>query len=146
MFEYKKYGVLLDFVPTVVDPDRITLTVRPEGLRARPISESLTTVGTEIPVINVRRAETTVELGNGESIVIAGLFRSGSNTVESGLPGLKDMPVFGLLFRQDRVEASETELIVVVTANLVRTGATRAIHGRRQARRQRRDKIHGYHF
>ena len=143
LFEYKKYGVLLDFVPTVVDPDRITLTVRPEVSETSDV-ESLVTVGTEIPVINVRRAETTVELGNGESIVIAGLFRSGSNTVESGFPGLKDLPVFGLLFRQDRVEASETELIVVVTANLVRTGAARstAAAGPVPATRQ----IHGYHF
>ena len=143
VFEYKKYGVLLDFVPTVVDPERITLTVRPEVSDTSDI-ESLVTVGTEIPVINVRRAETTVELGNGESIVIAGLFRSGSNTVESGLPGLKDLPVVGLLFRQDRVEASETELIVVVTANLVRTGAARttAAAGPVPATRQ----IHGYHF
>ena len=143
LFEYKKYGVLLDFVPTVVDPERITLTVRPEVSETSDV-ESLVTVGTEIPVINVRRAETTVELGNGESIVIAGLFRSGSNTVESGFPGLKDLPVFGLLFRQDRVEASETELIVVVTANLVRTGAARstAAAGPVPATRQ----IHGYHF
>ena len=118
VFEYKKYGVLLDFVPTVVDRDRITLTVRPEVSEASN-DQSLVTVGTEIPVINVRRAETTVEIGNGESIVIAGLFRAGSSTSESGLPGLKDLPVFGQLFRRDRIEASETELIVVVTANLV---------------------------
>lgn len=142
VFEYKKYGVLLDFVPTVVDADRITLTVRPEVSETSD-SQSLVTVGTEIPVINVRRAETTVEVGNGESIVIAGLFRSGSNTVESGLPGLKDLPVFGLLFRQDKVEASETELIIVVTANLVRTGAQRLAavvpaHWTRQ--------LHGYHY
>ena len=143
VFEYKKYGVLLDFVPTVVDPDRITLTVRPEVSETSDV-QSLVTVGTEIPVINVRRAETTVELGNGESIVIAGLFRSGSNTVESGLPGLKDIPVFGLLFRQDRVEASETELIVVVTANLVRSGAVRSARAANPAPATRR--IHGYHY
>lgn len=143
VFEYKKYGVLLDFVPTVVDPDRITLTVRPEVSETSDV-QSLVTVGTEIPVINVRRAETTVELGNGESIVIAGLFRSGSNTVESGLPGLKDVPGLGQLFRQDRVEASETELIVVVTANLVRSGAARSARAADRAPAARR--IHGYHF
>lgn len=143
IFEYKKYGVLLDFVPTVVDPDRITLTVRPEVSETSDV-QSLVTVGTEIPVINVRRAETTVELGNGESIVIAGLFRSGSNTAESGVPGLKDLPVFGALFRQGRVEASETELIVVVTANLVRSSPPRSAvpAGPVPATRQ----IHGYHF
>ena len=143
LFEYKKYGVLLDFVPTVVDPGRITLKVRPEVSETSD-TESLVTVGTEIPVINVRRAETTVELGSGESIVIAGLFRSGSNTVESGLPGLKDLPVFGLLFRQDRVEASETELIVVVTVNLVRSGAARPRLPADTAPTTR--QVHGYHF
>jgi len=143
IFEYKKYGVLLDFVPTVVDSDRITLMVRPEVSETSDV-QSLVTVGTEIPVINVRRAETTVELGSGESIVIAGLFRSGSNAVESGLPGLKDLPVVGQLFRQNRVEASETELIVVVTANLVRSGRPRfaARANPISATRQ----IHGYHF
>ena len=142
VFEYKKYGVLLDFVPTVVNPGRITLTVRPEVSETSDV-DSLVTVGTEIPVINVRRAETTVELGDGESIVIAGLFRSGSNTVESGLPGLKDLPVFGLLFRQDRMEARETELIVVVTANLVQGGAagSAAAHPAPATR-----QIHGYHY
>ena len=142
VFEYKKYGVLLDFVPTIVDTDRITLTVRPEVSETSD-NQSLVTVGTEIPVINVRRAETTVEVGNGESIVIAGLFRSGSNTVESGLPGLKDLPVLGMLFRQSRVESSETELIVVVTANLVRTGIT---ENKAEIATRVRRRIHEYHF
>lgn len=143
VFEYKKYGVLLDFVPTVVDPERITLTVRPEVSETSDV-DSLVTVGTEIPVINVRRAETTVELASGESIVIAGLFRSGSNTVESGLPGLKDLPVFGQLFRQDRVEASETELIVVVTVNLVQSGTVQPPLPASPVAATR--QIHGYHF
>ena len=142
VFEYKKYGVLLDFVPTVVSPERITLTVRPEVSETSD-NEALVTVGTEIPVINVRRAETTVEVGDGESIVIAGLFRTGSNTVESGVPGLKDLPILGVLFRQGRVQAGDTELIVVVTARLVQTGAapleTAATpHATRQ--------IHGYYY
>ena len=140
VFSYKKYGVLLDFVPTVVDPDRITLTVRPE-VSETSSNEALVTVGTEIPVINVRRAETTVEIGNGESIVIAGLFRTGSNMVESGLTGMKDLPVLGPLFRRQRVEASETELIVVVTANLVRTGAVRTDQPAPTTR-----QLHGYHY
>ena len=141
-FEYKKYGVLLDFVPTIVNADRITLTVRPE-VSERSNNQSLVTAGTEIPVINVRRAETTVEVGNGESIVIAGLFRSGSNKTESGVPGLQDLPVFGQMFRQNRTEATETELIVVVTANLVRATAvqpTAALPSRET------QQVRDYHF
>ena len=123
VFTYKKYGVLLDFVPTVVDPDRIVLTVRPE-VSEPSRNQSVTVVqGVDVPVINVRRAETTVELADGESIVIAGLFRNASNTVEAGLPGLKDVPLFGLLFGTTSIRSDELELIVIVTARLVEPNA-----------------------
>ena len=119
VFEYKKYGVLLDFVPTVVDADRIVLTVRPEV--SEPSRNQAVTIiqGVTVPVINVRRAETTVEVADGESIVIAGLFRNASNTVEAGLPGLKDVPLLGLLFGTTSIRSDELELIVIVTARLV---------------------------
>ena len=123
IFEYKKYGVLLDFVPTVVDPDRIVLTVRPE-VSEPSLNRSVQIVGVEIPVINVRRAETTVEVGNGESIVIAGLFRNASNTVETGVTGLKDVPLLGKLFGKTSIRSDELELIVIVTARLVQSGRT----------------------
>ena len=118
VFEYKKYGVLLDFVPTVVDANRIVLTVRPE-VSEPSLNQSVQIVGVDIPVINVRRAETTVEVGDGESIVIAGLFRNASNTVETGVTGLKDMPVLGALFGKTSMRSDELELIVIVTARLV---------------------------
>ena len=119
VFEYKKYGVLLDFVPTVVDTGRIVLTVRPE-VSEPSLNESVTViVGVDVPVINVRRAETTVEVADGESIVIAGLFRNRSNTVESGVPVVKDVPLLGALFGHTSARSDELELIVVVTARLV---------------------------
>ena len=122
-FEYKKYGVLLDFVPTVVDAGRIVLKVRPE-VSEPSLNQALEVVaGITVPVINVRRAETTVEVGDGESIVIAGLFRSASNTRESGVPGLKDVPLLGALFGQTSSRSNELELIVIVTARLVRANA-----------------------
>ena len=122
IFEYKKVGVLLDFVPTVVDTDRIVLTVRPE-VSEPDASQPLAIGPVLLPVINVRRAETTVEVGDGESIVIAGLFRNRSNSIESGLPVLKDVPLFGLLFGRTSVRSDELELIVVVTARLVQAEA-----------------------
>ena len=97
-----------------------------------------------MPVINVRRAETTVEVGDGESIVIAGLFRDRTNTVESGVPGLKDVPLLGALFGHTSSRSDEVELIVIVTARLVRANAAPdpegalASEGRRQAG--------GYHY
>ena len=96
-FDYKKYGVLLDFVPTVINSKRIALTVRPE-VSQRVGTDSLKILDAEIPVIDVRRAETTIEVGNGESIVIAGLYRNQSDSTEAGVPGLKDIPKLGLLF------------------------------------------------
>ena len=122
IFEYKKYGVLLDFVPTVIDTGRIELTVRPEV--SEPSQDSAVRVHGEVtvPVINVRRAETTVEVGDGESIVIGGLFRSAENEVESGVPLLKDIPLLGPLFGHTSTRSSELELIVTVTARLVSAG------------------------
>ena len=119
VFTYKKYGILLDFVPTVVDTGRIILTVRPE-VSEPSLNQSVTVVqGIDVPVINVRRAETTVEVADGESIVIAGLFRNRSNTVETGMPVIKDVPLLGALFGHTSARSDELELIVVVTARLV---------------------------
>ena len=68
------------------------------------------------------RAETTVEMDDGESIVIAGLFRSASNDVQSGVPLLKDLPLVGALFGHSSTRSDELELIVTVTARLVDAG------------------------
>ncbi len=141
-FEYKKYGVLLDFVPTVIDSDRISLTVRPE-VSQRVGTDALKIFDTEIPVIDVRRAETTIEVGDGESIVIAGLYRNQSDTTEAGLPGLKDVPALGLLFGNRTVRSNSTELIVVVTARLI-SPADRNFRGAAQRVLSRR--VQGYHY
>ena len=124
-FTYKKYGVLLDFVPTVVDSGRIVLTVRPEVSEPSLNLSIAVAPGINVPVMNVRRAETTVEVGDGESIVIAGLFRNASNTVESGVPGLKDVPLLGALFGNTETRSEELELIVIVTARLVNATVAR---------------------
>ncbi len=124
-FAFKKYGVLLDFVPTVIDSRRISLSVRPE-VSQRVATDSLRILGTEIPVIDVRRAETTIEVGNGESIVIAGLYRNQGDSIEGGVPVLKDVPGVGALFGQRTARSSSTELIVVVTARLVAPTRARA--------------------
>ena len=119
VFEYKKYGVLLDFVPTIIDENRIELTVRPEVSEPSQDNSVQVVSGVNVPVINVRRAQTTVEVGDGESIVIAGLFRSASNDVESGIPLLKDLPLVGAIFGHSSMRSDELELIVTITARLV---------------------------
>ena len=143
IFEYKKYGVLLDFVPTIIDSGRIMLTVRPE-VSQRSDTDSLTVIGIDIPVINVRRAETTVEVGDGESIVIAGLYRDQSEAVEAGLPVVKDIPLLGMLFGTQSVRSNATELIVVVTARL--TTATTMPRTTDRDRQLPGRRLRGYHY
>ena len=141
LFEYKKYGVLLDFVPTVIDAGRIVLTVRPE-VSEPSRTDAVTVAGVTIPVINVRRAETTVEVGDGESIVIAGLFRNRSDRTNSGVPVLKDAPLLGALFGYNQARADELELIVVVTARLVQAGPASDAPGASPAML----RANGYHY
>ena len=117
--EYKKYGVSLAYTPTVLSNGRISLRVRPE------VSE-LTTEGAmimqgfQVPGLSVRRAETTVELGSGESFMIAGLMNNRSTGAIDKIPGLGDIPILGTLFKSDSFRRGETELVIVVTPYLVK--------------------------
>lgn len=114
---YRQTGVNLRFTPTVLDGDQISLTVHPQ---IREVAAGGATIaGTVVPNINERSASTTVELGDGESIAIAGLYRRNTITSESGIPMLKDIPVWGALFRSSRQDDRSVELIIVVTARIV---------------------------
>jgi pilus assembly protein CpaC len=121
--EFKQFGVSLAFVPTVMGPDRLNLRVRPEvselsdnGAISLPLSSGVV----RIPALTVRRAETSVELGSGQSFAIAGLLQRSSTGNNTGLYGLGDVPVLGALFRSDRFRRSETELVIIITPYLVR--------------------------
>ena len=115
--EYRETGVSLTFTPTVLDRDHISLVVRP---RIREIAAGGATIaGTIVPNINERSASTTVELGDGQSIAIAGLFRRSATGTEAGIPLLKDIPLWGALFRQTRETSDSVELIIVVTPRIV---------------------------
>src|ERR1700722_10227319 len=83
--EYKRFGISLDFTPTVLDGNRISIKVRPEVSQLSTVGQ-LTLDGVSVPALTVRRAETTVELGSGESFVIAGLFQNNGQNQISGLP------------------------------------------------------------
>lgn len=117
--EYKQYGVSLAFSPTVLADGRISMRVRPE------VSEltnegSVTLNGYTVPGITTRRAETTVELGSGQSFMIGGLMRNSQTNSIDRAPGLGNVPVLGALFRSTRYRKSETELVIIVTPYLVR--------------------------
>ena len=114
-YTYRELGVILGFVPTVISEDRIGISVRAE---VKEEDESRTT-NRSLPFLAARKARTTVEVGNGESFVIAGLFSTSSERSESGVPMLKDLPAVGLLFGQTLTSAEERELIITVTARLV---------------------------
>lgn len=116
--EYKKYGVSLAYTPTVLANGRISLRVRPEVSELS--SEGAVTLGGfTIPALTVRRAETSVELGSGQSFMIAGLLKNYSQNAIKKMPGAGDLPILGSLFRSTNYQKGETELVIVVTPYLV---------------------------
>lgn len=117
--EFKQFGVILDFTPTVLTPDRISLRVRPE-VSDLTTNGAIQVDGFEIPALSVRRVDTTVELASGQSLVIGGLLQQSTRDVVDKLPGLGDVPVLGALFTSSRYQNDETELIVTVTPYVVR--------------------------
>jgi len=117
--QYKQYGVSLAFTPTVLSDGRISMRVRPE------VSE-LSTEGTirlngfDVPGLTTRRAETTVELGSGQSFMIGGLLSNRQTNQIQRAPGLGNVPILGSLFRSTAYRKGETELVIIVTPYLVK--------------------------
>lgn len=116
--EYRKYGVSLAYTPTVLSNGRISLRVRPE-VSELSTEGAIEMQGFQIPALTIRRAETTVELGSGESFMIAGLLNNRSIGAIDKMPGLGDVPLLGTLFKSDSFRRGETELVIVVTPYLV---------------------------
>jgi pilus assembly protein CpaC len=125
---FKQYGVSLAFVPTVLSDGRISLHVHPEvseltnaGAVSLPIGSSLFGSNTiTIPAITVRRADTTVELGSGQSFAVAGLMTADSTMNARGLPYAGEIPVLGALFKSNLFQRDQSELVIVVTPYIVR--------------------------
>jgi len=116
--EYKKYGVSLAYTPTVLANGRISIRVRPE-VSELSSTGALKLDSIEIPALTVRRAETTVELGSGQSFMIAGLLSNSAQNTLTKMPGAGDIPILGSLFRSTSYRKGETELVIVVTPYLV---------------------------
>jgi pilus assembly protein CpaC len=116
--EWKRFGISLDFSPTVLDDNRMSIRVRPE---VSELSDNGSVVinSIRIPSIAVRRAETTVELASGQSFAIAGLFQNSSANSIQQYPWLGDIPVLGALFRSSSYKRSESELVIIVTPYVV---------------------------
>jgi pilus assembly protein CpaC len=134
LITFKPFGVGLGFTPVVLGKGRISLRVSTEvselttdgAFVSQGTSlvdgngEVVTVPGVTIPSLRVRRAETTVELPSGGSIVMAGLIQESTKQNIDGLPGIKELPVLGQLFRSRDFQNSETELVVIVTPYLVK--------------------------
>ncbi len=122
--EFKPFGVHLDFTGYVESDNMIRLKVAPE-VSTLDYTNALTISGFTIPAISTRRAETVVELRNGQSFGIAGLLDQRETALLSKIPGIGSVPVLGKLFQSQSIQTSRTELIVLVTPHIVNplTGA-----------------------
>lgn len=122
--EFKKYGVNLAFQPTVMSDGRINLKVTPEVSQLTDQGAvrvtSVSGLAIVIPALTVRRAETMVELGSGQSFAIAGLLQDNVSQTDSGLPYFGEVPILGALFRSDDFRRNQTELVILVTPYIVR--------------------------
>jgi pilus assembly protein CpaC len=130
---FKQFGVALAFTPVVLSAGNISLQVSTEvselttegaflqgsTTTTDANGDAVTTAGLTVPALAVRRAETTVEMPSGGSLVIGGLLQRQNKQTLDAFPGLKDLPVLGALFRSRDFSSHETELVVMVTAYLV---------------------------
>jgi pilus assembly protein CpaC len=122
--EFKQFGVGLSFTPVVLSAGRISLQVSTEvseltNTGAFTLQGTSTANGLTIPALAVRRAQTTVELPSGGSFAIAGLMQHDTKQVLQALPGVKDLPILGALFRSRDYQNNESELVIVISAYLV---------------------------
>jgi len=117
--EYKQYGVGLAFTPIVLADGRISMRVRPEVSELSDAG-SIKIGDVQVPALITRRAETTVELGSGQSLMIAGLLRNSTSNNINKAPFLGDIPILGMLFRSTAWKREESELVIIVTPYLVR--------------------------
>jgi len=124
--DFKKFGVSLAFTPTLLGEDRVNLHVRPEVSQLSS-TNAVTLNGFVIPSLTTRRAETTVELGSGQSFAIAGLLQNNVNHDISKFPGLGDVPVLGGLFKSDRFQRDESELVIIITPYIVKPVSRRKL-------------------
>ncbi|MHB9880049.1 type II and III secretion system protein family protein [Pacificimonas sp. ICDLI1SI03] len=117
--EFKQYGVSIAFSPTVLADNRISMRVRPEVSELTDAG-SVQIDGVTIPALSTRRAETSVELGSGQSFMIGGLTRNSFSTSSEKVPFLGDIPILGALFKSDSFRRNESELMIIITPYLVK--------------------------
>jgi pilus assembly protein CpaC len=116
--QYKKFGVQLNLQATVLADNRIVIKVNPE-VSELDFTNALTLQGFNIPAIRTRSTNTTIELGDGQSFVLAGLMYTTASDIEDKVPGLGDLPIVGTFFKSRQNARERQELIIVATPHLV---------------------------
>ncbi len=116
--QYQPFGVSLNFTPVVMSNDRMSVLVNPE-VSTLNFSNPIQVAGFTYPILDTRKAQATVELGSGQTFVLAGLLRNDTNNNISKLPGAGDIPVLGALFRSQKFQSNQTELVILVTPYVV---------------------------
>jgi pilus assembly protein CpaC len=116
---FKEYGIRLNFKPTIIDEDHIRLELEPE-VSTIDFSTGVKFDGFVIPALKTRRAKTGIELRDGQSFALAGLMDNSEQSSLSKVPVIGDIPVLGALFRSKSYQKQETELMFIVTAQMVK--------------------------
>lgn len=115
--QFREFGVRLSFNPVITENNTIRMHVKPE-VSALDFANAVTFNGFTIPALSTRKMETDIELGEGQSFVIAGLIDNRVRESLARVPGLSNLPVLGYLFKSKEVTRSNTELIVMVTPEI----------------------------
>jgi pilus assembly protein CpaC len=116
---FKEYGIRLNFKPTVVGEEYIRLELEPE-VSTIDYANGVKFDGFIVPALRTRRAKTSIELRDGQSFALAGLLDNNETKTLSKIPMLGDVPILGKLFRSESFQKQETELMFIVTAQIVR--------------------------
>jgi pilus assembly protein CpaC len=117
--EFKQFGVSVDFTPTVLDTNRMSIKVKP-SVSELSTNGAVTIDSIQVPALEVRSADTTVELASGQSFAIAGLYQNNASNQNQQLPWLGDIPILGALFRSTNFQRNESELVIIVTPYIVK--------------------------
>jgi pilus assembly protein CpaC len=127
--EWKEFGIRLNFTPTVLGGELVHLKVRPE-VSTLDFNNAIVLNGFRIPALSTRRAETEIQLRNGQTFAIAGLLSHQVASTLYKMPGIGDIPILGLLFQSKAAQKDQTELVVMITPEILQPnspGVTREL-------------------